>query len=240
MSEMGDTGEQVLTAAPGSSSRGLGAIAGVLGLVAALTVAAIALDSGTPAAAAGLEQFASCGDLQAFTDDLQGSVPMGEQILLDDAARASDGLEAGAGDGGDTEQSAAVAAGAPAEEAPTAEAPTTVASSTGSDDSGGTNTVVEGVDEIDVIDRVAPDRLLVSRQGALALVDLDGLTVVAELRGVPFDARVSAVDGIVFVAGGSVDGLGTEVRRIRIDGDSFVEEGTWSTTGYLVDAASHR
>jgi uncharacterized secreted protein with C-terminal beta-propeller domain len=100
---------------------------------------------------------------------------------------------------------------------------------------GGTNTVVQGVDEIDVIDRMG-DRLLVSRNGALALVDLDGRRVVAELRGLPYDARISAGDGVVFAAGTSNTGTGIEVARIRVDGDRLVDEGRWTAPGYLLDA----
>jgi uncharacterized secreted protein with C-terminal beta-propeller domain len=103
-------------------------------------------------------------------------------------------------------------------------------------DVGGTNTVVAGVDEIDVIDRVAPDRLLVSRNGALALVDLASRAVVAEATSLPYDGRISVAGDIVWVAGSSPDGLGTVVVRMRVQGDALAEEGRWSTPGWLLDA----
>ena len=78
--------------------------------------------------------------------------------------------------------------------------------------------------------------MLVSRNGALALVDLTGRTVVAELTGVPWDARISVAGDIAWIAGSSLDGMGTSVRRVRIGADSLVEEGAWSTPGWLLDA----
>lgn len=201
---------------------GVGAIVGVLGLVAALTVGALALDSGTPAAAEGLERFASCEELQRWTDDLQVPVDTGEGLVLEDDTGVR---------GGDA--GAVPTAAAPAE---TAADSASASGGAGGGSTGGTNTVVEGVDEIDVIDRVADNRLLVSRQGVLALVDLTGLTVVAELPAIPYDARISVADGVVFVAGTDDQGLGTEVQRVRIDGDALVEDGSWTTPGYLLDA----
>jgi uncharacterized secreted protein with C-terminal beta-propeller domain len=111
-----------------------------------------------------------------------------------------------------------------------------VAGVAASADDGGTNTVVAGVDEIDVIDRVGPDRLLVSRNGALALVDLANRTVVAEATGLPFDARISVAGDTVWVAGSARDGLGTVVVRMLVQGDALAEDGRWSTPGWLLDA----
>jgi uncharacterized secreted protein with C-terminal beta-propeller domain len=212
-----------------SGSRGIGALLGGLGLVAALTVGALALDSGTPAAATGLEQFDSCAELEAWTEDLQsqGGIEVAPTFAAEEeSGRAGEDVAAGAGAAADTAESSTAGQAAPL-------------AADGDDATGGTNTVVEGVDEIDVIDRVADDRLLVSRNGVLALVELSTLTVVAEVGAVPFDARISAADGVVFVAGSSYDEVGrsaTDVRRIRIDGDSLVEDGSWSTPGSLLDA----
>src|SRR6185503_1116239 len=142
---------------------------------------------------------------------------------LEEASASLDSAtSAGAAGGGEGAASAPVPAAA--QEASTA------------GDTGGTNTVVAGVDEIDIIDQVGPDRLLVSRNGAIALVDLSGRSVVAELTGVPFDARISVAGDVAWIAGSSLDGTGTTVRRVRIGADTLTEEGSWSTPGYLLDA----
>ena len=87
---------------------------------------------------------------------------------------------------------------------------------------------------------IAPPLKIVDGSGSpvrvLALVELSSLAVVAQVHGIPFDARISAADGVVFAAGSSLDGSGTDVRRIRIDGDTLTEEGAWSTPGYILDA----
>lgn len=229
----------------GTSAGGrVGALLGGIGAVAALTVAVLAFDSTTPAAASGLERFASCADLQAWTEELQAPIAVDEgfDVAVEDSARTSAGSSGsgaassapGAATAGDD---AGLPAAAPSATGAAGEAGDLAESTQAADgDTGGTNTVVEGVDEIDVIDRVAADRLLVARNGVLALVELSSLTLVAELPGVPYDARVSVADGVVFAAGSSVDGLGTEVLRARVEGDSIVEEGRWQTPGYLLDA----
>ncbi|MBA2281232.1 MAG: beta-propeller domain-containing protein, partial [Acidimicrobiia bacterium] len=218
----------------GSTGRSVGAVLGMLGLVAAVTVGALAVSSSQPAAAAALEQFTSCAELEAWTDDV---VDQAEQLAVP-AMGGADGGEGGA---------AILDAATPAPAAGRADEETAsfdetssgsagVGTSGAAASAGGTNTVVEGVDEIDVIDRVGPDRLLVSRGGVLALVDLAGRTVVAQLAGMPSDARISVANGLVWAAGSSNDGLGTEVRRIRIDGDTLTEDGSFRTPGYLLDA----
>ena len=175
-----------------SGTRGIGALVAGLGLVAALTVGALALDSGTPAAASGLEQFDSCAELEAWTEDLQvqsGMVAVDEQLVEEGVARADGDLPvvapgAAAGEGAD---GAASASPDVAEAAPLEAEADEASTSSAAGDSGGTNTVVEGVDEIDVIDRVGDDRLLVSRTGVLALVEVSSLTVLAQVDGIPYD-----------------------------------------------------
>lgn len=221
MTDLETTGGEV------SGGRGLGAVVGVLGVVAALAVGALALDSGTPAAASGLEQFDSCAELQAWTEDLQDQTGIVAPGVLVDEGVARDGAEAGADATAEVDASSSAAPLASEDEA---------SGAGDSSSTGGTNTVVEGVDEIDVIDRVGDDRLLVSRNGVLALVEVSALTVIDQVDGIPYDARISAADGTVFVAGSSTDGIGTEVRRIRLDGDALLEEGSWTTPGYLLDA----
>lgn len=193
----------------------IGAVVGMLGLVAAVTVGALAVGSSDPAAASGLQQFDSCEELQAWTEELQ--VP---ELTEDEAFT--------------TAEDSAAPTGAAAESSDRVQS--TTAEIGGDGGTGGTNTVVEGVDEIDVIDRISDDRVLISRNGALALVDLTSRTVVAELAGIPYDARISAADGVVFVAGTANSGVGLEVRRVLVDGDSLTEDGSWSAPGYLLDA----
>jgi hypothetical protein len=193
------------------------AVLATLGLVAAVTVAAVALGSGSPAGAVGLVRFESCEAIEGWVEDLSGDdmVDRGEGgvgrpgVDFDDAVEATDGATSSEGSG-DVD--------------------------TGSGDTGGTNTVVEGVDEVDVIDRVTDDRLLVSTSGVLSLVDLDSRQRVAVLTGLAPDARISHADGVVFAAGSSPDGMGTLVQRIRVDGDSLALDGSWTTSGSLLDA----
>ena len=207
--------------APTGTGRIVAGIAGFVALAAVTTTALVAIGSTTdPVAAADLVRFSSCAELEAWTTDAVEAQQFGP------ATTVAATLDVGANRA--VEESVG--------------APTAAAAGESDDaggaggDTGGTNTVVAGVDEIDVIDRVGDDRLLVSRNGALALVDLTGRSVVAELTGVPWDARISVAGDIAWVAGSSTDGLGTSVRRIRIGADSLVEEGAWSTPGWLLDA----
>jgi uncharacterized secreted protein with C-terminal beta-propeller domain len=196
-------------------------VAGFLALAGLITTATLVLGSSEPAAAADLVRFESCAELEAWTTETMGGGPATTVAAFEEAARAVDS----SGSGADGRPAAAPLA-----------ADETAGAATSSLDTGGTNTVVAGVDEIDVIDRIGADRLLVSRNGALALVDLSGRTVVAALTGIPYDARISVAGDVVWVAGSSPDGLGTTVQRLRLDGDAFVDDGTWSTPGWLLDA----
>ena len=202
------------TTRPASGPSSLAAVAAMLSLVAAVTVGALALGSSTPAGAAGLERFASCEELQAWSDDLQ------EGFAAPDVGGAplpTFAVEEGMGE--------AATAGAD-----------TASRDVSADATGGTNTVVAGVDEIDIIDRVGDNRLLVARNGVLALVGLADLRLLSQINGIPYDARISADDGVVFVAGTASDGSGIEVTRVRIEGDALVEDGRWTSSGYLIDA----
>ena len=96
--------------------------------------------------------------------------------------------------------------------------------------------MVAGVDEIDVVDRLDDGRALVSRNGALSVVDLAGPAVLSHVADLPYDARISVADDVVWVAGTSDDGTGVDIRRLRLDGDTLVADGQWTTPGWLVDA----
>ena len=189
-------------------------------LAAAITTVSLVAGGAEPASATDLTRFASCGDMRAWVEDLQG----------DDVAREE---AFASGDDAAAEAPTAATEGA---------APRSVAQDEdggvggGEAGTGGTNTVVEGVDEIDIVDRLPGGRALVARTGVLSLVDLDSLTVLDSHRGLPHDARVSVGGDVVWVAGSDQDGSGVEVTRLRLTGDALEADGAWATPGWLVDA----
>lgn len=211
-------------------------------LAAGITAAVLAAGSSTPAGAADLARFASCEDLRAWSVDVGAPAVLTDGIPVDVAEADGDAVASTGG----------AATGAPAGAAPPAAATFERTASEGegadtgatgaSDDAGesggtgGTNTVVEGVDEIDVVDRLPGDRALVARNGALAVVDLTGPTVLSHVGGLPHDARISVDGEVVWAAGSARDGSGVAVQRLRLAGDTLQIEGEWRTPGYLVDA----
>jgi hypothetical protein len=99
-----------------------------------------------------------------------------------------------------------------------------------------TNRIVEGVDEIDLVDRLTEDVVLVSSASTLAVVDLDEATVV-ERTPVPWDAQITydAETGVAWVVGHPDQG-GVLVERYAVDTEGLESEGSWTTTGSLVSA----
>ncbi len=100
-----------------------------------------------------------------------------------------------------------------------------------------TNVAVEGVDEIDLVDRLTEDVVLVASATRLAVVDLVDAEVV-EATEVPWDAQVTydAEAGVAWVVGHPETG-GVAVGRYAVDPDEGLEEqGSWTTPGTLVDA----
>ena len=145
------------TSSSPSSTSPVTAVVVTLGLVASATIAALALASGTPAGATGLVRFESCEAIAGWVEDLSAE---GYADQVDGMPTAGiDDAAAEASVGGNE------------------------SADTGARSTGGTNTVVEGVDEVDIVDRVSEDRLLVSSSGTLSLVDLDGRRRVATLTG---------------------------------------------------------
>ncbi len=211
-----------------SMRRTAASIAGFTALAASITTAALVTSSSDPAGATELAQFSSCAELGAWTQDTiaggAGVTGSADTRVMADSEGAP--VPSGAAGGAD-------------------EAAASLEQSLDGDlgATGGTNTVVSGVDEIDVIDRVGEDRLLVARNGALALVDLDGRTVLDEVLDMPFDARIS-VDGdrvwIVGTATPSVTSHGgtsaTVVHRMSVAGDELVAGEQWTTPGSVLDA----
>jgi len=201
----------------GSTARTVGSIGAFVGLAAAFTGTILVVSSDEDASAAELERFASCEELQAWTAEVtqtQSEVVVGEG---DSAGRTVAGAPTAAGPAPDAATESGLAA-----------------DNVGG--TGGTNTVVAGVDEIDIVDRVGEDRLVVARNGVLSLVDLDSRAVLDTVEGLPWDARVSVDESLVWAAGTVPDGTGTEVLRLRIDGDAVVTEAEWTTPGFLLDA----
>jgi hypothetical protein len=219
-----------------NSTRSAAAVGAFAVLAAAITTVILVAGGTTPAAAADLQRFASCAELETWTEDVAAEQQrVFEETMGDVAALPAAGVAEG-GDGG-----AGSAGGAARDDAATgAPSPASTAATGGDvDETGGTNVVVEGVDEIDIVDRLPDDRALLSRNGALSLVDLAGLTLLDSVE-VPFDARISVGGDVVWVAGTTWDeatGLnGTAVARYRLDGDSLVADGSWQAPGYLIDA----
>lgn len=190
------------------------ATAGFVALVGGVIIASLAVVSPHPASADDLVRFSSCAAISDWT----ASSSQTNAGLLPEQDEATSSRAAVPGPAADGEASE-----------PTADS----SAATGV---GGTNTVVAGVDEIDVTDRAGDDRLVVARNGALALVDLRSRTVIAELMGIPSDARVSVDGDLVWVVGSKSDGAGTTVRRVTLAGDELLDGEEWSTPGYVLDA----
>src|SRR5689334_9799576 len=86
----------------------IGGILGILGLVAAVSVGAIALGSSTPAGAEGLERFASCEELDGWVTSV--SPPTTVMTDFEGAGRAADGATSSAAGGAEASAPAPVAA----------------------------------------------------------------------------------------------------------------------------------
>lgn len=184
------------TATRTSLRHSVASILGFVALVAAVTVASLVAATPDPAAASGLERFDSCAAISDWTASTAAGAaeePFLGQQDAPSAARADAAAPIAAGEISELTADGSVSAG-----------------------QGGTNTVVQGVDEIDVTDRVGDDRVVIARNGALALVDLRSRSVLSELLGMPGDARVSVDGDLVWVVGSKGDGGGTTVRRVTI------------------------
>ena len=203
----------------------------VLGGLVAVAVVAAAAVVGTPerAEAVGLAPFTSCRELSAWGADAS------EQVVRETMAFDS----VGAAEGGVSTQTGSAGSDA------LASAPTTAASGAAvrSGEKAAqqaldeTNVVVDGVDELDLVDRLGGDRVLVVAGPKLAIVDLGAAKVLAS-RPVPLGAQVTydAESGRAWAVGQSGDGTGVEVSRIEVGSSSLDLVGTWRTPGALVDA----
>jgi hypothetical protein len=211
---------------------------GVLGAVAASATAAlvagvIVLGGDTPVEASGLERFASCAELSEW-----GATASSRQYAEFDTVAgdlAGDGVPApastvasAAGEGPLTDVDAGVddAEGASRTEEATSQAP----------EGDGTNVVVQGIDEPDLVERLGGDRALVVGGQTLAVVDLGAATVVARAT-VPWGAQVTydADAGVAWAVGTSDTGQ-TRVQRFVVAEAALTDDGTWSADGQLVSA----
>lgn len=216
---------------PGSRPRrGLAVALGALALAGTLTVAAVVGTSPTPASAAGLETFSSCAELEAWASDAAGEAFGGGDVAFEGGPATTAVFDTvGAEIAADGAAPVATSGRASSESSSAAGAP-------GADD-GGTNVAVEGVDELDLVDRIDDRRALFASPTAVVLVDLEQGQRLARVA-VPYGAQISHDPdaGIVWVVSSTDDGMGTAVRRIAVDGDALLDRGTWTTSGYLVTA----
>ena len=206
---------------------------GAMVVVALVAMLAVLGTSSKPAAAAGLERFASCEELSSWGEAQsqsgeEGFREVGSAIATQDAAGEV------ATSVGPTQN------GVPADGAPSAESgqATDEKSSTGS-----TNVVVEGVDELDLVDRVDDRRAIFTSYSAVVLVDLEAGKRLASVSTagqaqVTYDSQRS----LVWVVGQQeaetqgVVGSEVVVKRLKVNDDSLVEAGQWSVAGGLVTA----
>jgi len=185
-----------------------------------LTIAAV-IGTSSQASASGLEAFNSCEELSAWgTEQVERSMETAMPTsTFSVAAGSADAESTGAGGTQRLTSSA------------------TAAEESADSSTGGTNVVVEGVDELDLVELLSGDRGLFVSPTALVLVDLDAGERVAR-TGVTWGAQVTydADAQVAWVVGSSDDGLSVEVRRIAVGASELTDQGSWSTSGQLVTA----
>ncbi|HEX7133600.1 MAG TPA: beta-propeller domain-containing protein, partial [Iamia sp.] len=244
---------------PGSRPRrgviGVLALLGAGALTTGLVLAAgEASDPPQLAGAVELATFSSCEDLAAWGAEAMGDIGAGgddaamEQFnavggeVADDSDAASGAPTASASSGSSQGELSAE------REEPAAPATTTAASPDEAEAEDGeradadepaddeTNVAVEGVDEIDLIDRLTEDVVLVASATRLAVVDLVAGEVI-DATNVSWDAQITydAENGVAWVVG-HPDSGGLAVERYAVDTDGLGSQGRWTTPGYLVDA----
>jgi hypothetical protein len=249
---------------PGSRPRrgviGVLALLGAGALTTALVLAAGEADDPELAGAVELATFSSCEDLAAWGAEAMGDTGAGgddvamEQFNAVGGEVAADGEAvsgaptASASSGSSEELSAgreepgapATTMAAPPDE-PDADEGSAAEGREDGDDADApaddeTNVAVEGVDEIDLVDRLTEDVVLVASATRLAVVDLAAAEVI-DATNVPWDAQITydAENGVAWVVG-HPDSGGLAVERYAVDTDGLGSQGRWTTPGYLVDA----
>lgn len=202
---------------------------GLLGVAAASAAAAlvagvIVLGGETPVEASGLARFSSCAELSEWGQeyssresfDIAGA-PLTTMAAAAPSAAMEESDAAAAGDG---------AVSARAEESVATQAP----------EGDGTNVVVEGVDEPDLVERLGGDRALVVGGSTLAVADLGDAELVARAT-VPWGAQVTYdADAGVAWSVGTMERGAVQVQRFVVAESSLTPDGTWSADGSLVSA----
>ena len=182
---------------------------------AAIIGAAIVLST-TPAGAVGLEAFDSCDDLQAHLETTARDMGFG----LDDDLGGAGSLE-----------TFDRVAGAPASPVATTAGDAAAEQSGGGD---GTNTQVQGIDELDIVEVLDDGRILATREDRIVLIDAAGEQILATLD-VSGPLQVTFDDERATLWAVSTDGLSTTLTRSVLDGANFTGTSTWTVAGRLVD-----
>lgn len=189
------------------------------------------LGGDTPVAASGLARFESCAELEGWGRDASGSETF-EEVGAPLAAAGVESTVAASPDAA-VGATAADGAGAVAERESSAPADN---SATQAPEGDGTNVVVEGIDEPDLVERLGGDRALVVGGQTLAVVDLGAASIVARTV-VPWGAQVTYdADAGVAWAVGTGDSGRVEVARFGVSDSDLTAQGTWSVAGNLVAA----
>lgn len=102
------------------------------------------------------------------------------------------------------------------------------------DDSGGTNTQVAGIDELDIVDVLDDGRSIAARDDRIVLIDATGTQILATLdtagpTQITFDEERSTL----WTVGG--DWETTTLARAVLDGNTFSGTSSWEVAGRLVD-----
>ncbi len=225
---------------PNRPRRGVIAV-GAAAAVAAIVTAQVVASPPTPVAASGLATFESCGDVEAWG---RASV------------RRAERRNSGWDDDIVTDQS-----GVGAESMPSVGAGTGRAGAPQPGDEGGTNVVVTGVDELDVVEQLGDGLALVVTDQRMAIVDLDGAQVVVGMDvAVGSQITYDAGAGIAWIVGPGSYAIGDSgpspspevsgaaadtsvpyvesvtVQRVAVGERSLTTDAEWSTSGSLVDA----
>jgi uncharacterized secreted protein with C-terminal beta-propeller domain len=219
----------------GRPRRGVAIALAGTAIAAAVTVGLVAGTGSTPAGAEGLERFGSCAELEAWATDAASSTTGGFAPSFEGGPATTAVFDTV---GADIDSGAAADGAAPVA-APNESTSAEESSASGAerDSTGGTNVAVEGVDELDLVDRLDDRRALFASPTAVVLVDLEAGQRLGRVE-VPYGAQISydAEAGIAWIVSSTADGMGTEVRRVAVDGDELRDRGSWTTSGYLVTA----
>jgi uncharacterized secreted protein with C-terminal beta-propeller domain len=178
---------------------------------AATLIGASIVLSTSPVAAEGLEAFESCDDLQAHLDTAARDLTFGGDDSVGGGAPATSFAEAAA-----------------------PLAPTGGDRTAAQDGGGGTNTQVEGIDELDIVEVLGDGRMLAAREDRIVLIDAAGERIVATLD-VQGPSQLTFDDERATLWAVSSDGRSTTLTRSVLDGSTFTGTSTWTVEGRLVD-----